>query len=634
MDITGEAGLALPEPSDPARVVEEELDGAAPGAYRLTVERLDGNAGAAADGSTSASTGTGTSTNAGAGATNRMPLARVRLAAGDGAGRRAAQATLAQLHVACPVDAPADDPVRRRGCPSLVIEDAPAAARRGLMLDISRDRVPTMAEFGRTVDLLAALRLDHLQLYTEHTLAYPECASVWGGSSPVTPEELRGLAGVCLMRGIELAANQNCFGHLHRWLIDPMWADLAETHERFDFGGVERQGPFSLCPIHPGSLDFVRDRLDVLLACVPSPLVHIGGDETFDIGTGASAAAVAKDGRSAVCRAFVAQIGDVVAEHGRRAMYWADSVIDDPSAMADMPASMIEMAWGYEPNADFDRWGRDLAAADRTFWLCPGTSSWRSFAGRPAERRANVRRAAQAARAHGASGVLITEWGDGGHRQAWPVFAAGLAEAAELAWNPEAPDAGRDAAISLHVFGDLTGRIAGWLRALGDVDRPIRDPDGGPALHNAGALYEDLHPSGLPTSLPADPGPWEAVQAEVDALVAARPPAGGGFGDANNVDDDAPDIDIECGLTAETMAFAAQHAVWRRKPGRGRDHAERRIDLLARLDAIEAVHESTWLPRSRPGGLVDSLGWWRELRGRLLEPPVLGKPAKEATSAT
>src|SRR5437867_3685027 len=42
--------------------------------------------------------------------------------------------------------------------PCMHIEDAPAFPTRAVMLDISRDRVPTMAQLRETVNLLAALK--------------------------------------------------------------------------------------------------------------------------------------------------------------------------------------------------------------------------------------------------------------------------------------------------------------------------------------------------------------------------------------------------------------------------------------------------------------------------------------------
>jgi hexosaminidase len=196
--------------------------------------------------------------------------------------------------------------------PQLVIEDAPAFATRGVMLDISRDRVPTMEHLLSTADLLGSLKINHLQLYTEHTFAYAGHEEVWRDASPLTPDEVRAIDAFCAERGIELAANQNCFGHLSSWLRLPRYAALAETQGEWEFEFRDerfpRRGPFSLCPIDPAALAFVEDLLKQLLPCFSGSLVNIGCDETFDVGHGRSRAEVARRGRGAVYMEFVRSV--------------------------------------------------------------------------------------------------------------------------------------------------------------------------------------------------------------------------------------------------------------------------------------------------------------------------------------
>jgi hypothetical protein len=45
------------------------------------------------------------------------------------------------------------------------------------------------------------------------------------------------------------------------------------------------------------------------------------------------------------------------------------------------------------------------------FYVCPGTSSWNSFAGRTQNMIENIRRAAMSGRDNGALGFLLTDWG-------------------------------------------------------------------------------------------------------------------------------------------------------------------------------------------------------------------------------
>lgn len=482
--------------------------------------------------------------------------------------------------------------------PALRIADAPAFAVRGAMLDVSRDRVPTMAELERTVALLASLKINHLQLYTEHAFAYAGHEEVWRDASPITPDELRRLDAFCAAHGIELAANQNCFGHLTRWLDHPRYRPLAELTGDWDFNGFARSGPFSLCPLDPGSLALVEDLLAQLTPCVASSLVNIGCDETYDVGQGRSKAEVARRGRAAVYLDFLAQVCAVVRRHGRRPAFWGDIALEHPEALDRLPADVVALAWGYEPDAPFARWCTQLQA--RETWVCPGTSSWRAITGRTSERRANLMAAARDGLAGGARGYLVTDWGDLGHRQQWPIALAGLAEGAHRAWSGTAAYDAR--AASLHAFADRSLSVATWLDAFGDVDRDLRAiggrprADGSPApLRNSTALFVDLH---KPLAEPwiGDDQAWRAVSARLHALPPPDPLVTG------------LDVQLwrECRHAWRTAAFAAARAICRRSGER------EAFPLLAgTLRALIEEHRELWLARSRPGGLDDSCAWYR-----------------------
>ena len=66
-----------------------------------------------------------------------------------------------------------------RRLPCLQIRDWPDFSRRGVMLDISRGRVPKLETLLELVEQLADFKINELQLYTEHTFAYRQHKSVW-----------------------------------------------------------------------------------------------------------------------------------------------------------------------------------------------------------------------------------------------------------------------------------------------------------------------------------------------------------------------------------------------------------------------------------------------------------------------
>lgn len=517
------------------------------------------------------------------------------LASGDSAGRRAGSATLAQLRTIAGWLGPGER------LPAVEIIDAPAVGRRGVMLDVSRSRVPTMDEFGSMIDAFAGLKINHLQCYTEHAFAYRAHPAVWAGADPMTPAEVRALDERCAGLGIELVANQNCFGHLTRWLRLPEYEDLAETHGDWVFAGMARSGPFSLCPMDARSLPFVESLLDEIMPCFASAMVNIGCDETYDIGQGRSREAVARDGKAAVYGRFVGSVCRAVMDRGGTPMFWADIAKEHPNALSQIPASAHAMVWGYEPGHDFAAEARLHRESGRPWWACPGTSSWRGFTGRSSERRANIRSAAAAAVEHAAEGMLITDWGDLGHQQVWPIAMLSIAEGADAAWTGRGRLRRFLEAVSLHVFGDRSLSIAAWLEEFGDADEPLRavsgarsDADAPRRLLNASALFTELHPPPLALRLPPSPSPWEACRERLISL-GSRVPTGGGK------------------LVTAELHHAVRSAVWACDVAISRRGGKTDPGLRARRDELAREQAALWVHRSRTGGLDESLAFWDEI---------------------
>lgn len=501
-----------------------------------------------------------------------------------------------------------------RRLPWVEIHDEPAFATRGVMLDVSRDKVPTMEQFREVVDLLASLKFNHLQLYTEHTFAYRGHDEVWAEASPLTAEEIRELDDYCSARGIELAANQNCFGHLAAFLNRPRYNHLAEIEgdNAWRFMQWERRGPFSLCPVLPESEAFVRDLLGQLIPNFRSPLVNIGCDETFDVGWGRSKEAVARAARpwlaslgeaDAFARAraelffdFVNRICAIVREHGKRPLMWADIAMTHPDMLDRLGKDVVGLAWCYEPppEAKFAEEVAHLRGHGLEAWVCPGTSSWRSITGRTTESQANMLTAA--ACAGEATGLLVCDWGDAGHMQQWPISMTRLADAAEAAWNGPAArfDANHAAATSLHVFDDHCNAIAPWLDRLGDLDRTLRVRC---KIRNASAIFSDLFPP-----IPPKPGhrylidapaeEWKRLQIDLAQLESAKP----GIGDVL--------LDQELDHTLAMARLAVEHGLsCRLAPDGLSPRSEDRPALRAQAEHCLAELRRLWTARNRTGGL-------------------------------
>lgn len=496
--------------------------------------------------------------------------------------------------------------------PCLRIEDWPDFAHRGVMLDISRDRVPRIDTLTALIDQLAEWKVNQLQLYTEHTFAYRNHRTVWADASPLTGEEILLLDAYCRKRFIELVPNQNTFGHMARWLKHEAYQPLAEAPNGFAFPwGVWSDEPFSLCPTDPASLALVEELLDELLPHFTSRQVNVGCDETWDVGQPGtrSQAACDQKGSGQIYLDFLTQIYHRVQARGHTMQFWGDIILRHPDLIPALPKDAIAMEWGYEANHPFDADCAAFARAGVPFYVCPGTSSWNSIAGRTENALGNLWSAAENGLKHGAIGYLNTDWGDNGHWQPLPVSFLGFAYGAAVSWAARANKAiDLPRALDLHVFMDEAGVMGHLAYDLGNASQ------GQDQLHNSTALFHlllspdrslaDLHLHGLTVVT------LSRAEDAIDAAVAR-------LGEARMARLDADLVRDEFRLAANLLRHACRLGIARLEaPGQAVSAIppQQRALLADDLDELIAEYNRLWQARSRPGGLVDSVGRLEKLR--------------------
>jgi hexosaminidase len=354
--------------------------------------------------------------------------------------------------------------------PQLEIEDYPDFPARGVMLDISRHKVPSMETLFDLIDQLAGMKINQLQLYTEHTFAYQNHPKVWETSSPLTAEQILELDVYCRERFIELVPNQNSFGHMHHWLKLPEYAHLAETHERV----IEwmSEVPFTLAASNPESLTLLESMYDELLPNFTSQLFNVGADETWDLGAGQSKADVDARGKGRVYLDFLLEIYQRVKARGRTMQFWGDIINQYPELVPEIPKDTIALEWGYEAGHPFAEKSELFSKSGIPFYVCPGTSSWLTIAGRTENMMGCLRNSIENGLKFGAIGVLNTDWGDLGHWQQLPISYAGFAYGAALSWFAEGNrDIDLASALSLFVFQDEANIIGKLAFDLGNAYR-------------------------------------------------------------------------------------------------------------------------------------------------------------------
>src|SRR6185437_16241030 len=102
---------------------------------------------------------------------------------------------------------------------------------RGVMLDISRGKVPTLKTLFHLVDEISTYKINMLQLYTEDTFCSRRHPRIGQGSGALSAEDIVALDLYCRERHIELVPCLQSFGHMRKILELPDYAHLAESDQ-------------------------------------------------------------------------------------------------------------------------------------------------------------------------------------------------------------------------------------------------------------------------------------------------------------------------------------------------------------------------------------------------------------------
>jgi hypothetical protein len=357
--------------------------------------------------------------------------------------------------------------------PCVSIEDKPDLQTRGALLDISRGKVPKLATLYDMVDFLSDLKYNQLQLYIEgFSFGYPSFKNLWSKTeTPLMPEEIRRLDAFCKERYIELVPNQNSLGHMDEWLKKDEFKDLAECPKGYKlFGLLEMKS--TLSPANPKSIALVEKMSEDLLPNFTSNHFNVNLDEPFELGQCKDNPIHDPKEVSKVYINYARQLNDYVNSKGKTMMMWGDIVSKNPEIIPEIPKNIMLLEWRYESLQSFEKICRQYQESGRQYMVCPGTSTWTSFTGRTDNMLANVKDAATNGIKYGASGVLMTDWGNTPHLQYLTVSYAGFTYAAALAWNNNSESKSvLGSYLSRAVFNDPTNRIGDLVLEMGRYDQ-------------------------------------------------------------------------------------------------------------------------------------------------------------------
>lgn len=355
--------------------------------------------------------------------------------------------------------------------PCCRISDFPDFGIRGLLHDTTRGKVPTADSLKEIALQCAFYKVNHMQLYIEHSFAFSMIPEFSIDSDPLTSDDILELDEFCRKHYIELVPALATFGHLYELLRIKRFSHLNEIdidastipHDLWD-----RMAHYTMYPGSEEGLELIGSMIGEILPLFSSSRFNICADETFDLGEGKSKEAAKQSGVGVVYAGFVNSILNIIIENGKTPMMWGDIILNHPEILSSFPKETIFLNWGYGADVTCES-TRKFSDAKVPFCVCPGVMGWSRFANNIIDASVNIRKMVSFGKKYGALGVINTNWGDCASVNFFSGSLHGLALGASLSWNSgkEIDESQFNKEFSIVQWGEEYEKIGALLRELG-----------------------------------------------------------------------------------------------------------------------------------------------------------------------
>lgn len=236
---------------------------------------------------------------------------------------------------------------------------------KGFHIDL-RCQVMTMPALKSFAKELSEFGINTIIMEWEATFPF-QLNSTLCNKYAYSKEEVASFIEYCTTIGIDVVPLQNCFGHVEYIL----------SHDRYSYLREDKKEVSQVCPMKED--ECIKEFSSIfkeVAAMHPSKYFHIGGDETYLLGScKLCAEKSAKEGKSKLFVDYVKAMCKIVSDLGKTPILWADVILKYPEAVAELPKNAIFVDWNYG-------WGKDhFGNIDRlyklgvTFWGAPSIRS-------------------------------------------------------------------------------------------------------------------------------------------------------------------------------------------------------------------------------------------------------------------
>jgi len=247
--------------------------------------------------------------------------------------------------------------------PEVNIEDYPAFAYRGVMMDFSHGGLLTEEEIKKQIDFLALWKMNQYYFYNEVNIEMKSYPLV-NYRAQYTQEQIKRIIGYAKEKHMDVIPFVELYGHLHELLRVEKYANLA----------VGNYG-HEVDPRNPGTQTLLKEWMKQYAELFPSPFIHIGFDETWE-----TERLSLTDSSINSKKLYIEQLNLVTKTlegYGKKVMVWTDISRSHPDIISQFPKKIIPVVWEYSNDSTvMSNWIKPIVKEQLPFFIQSAVDGW------------------------------------------------------------------------------------------------------------------------------------------------------------------------------------------------------------------------------------------------------------------
>jgi hypothetical protein len=331
------------------------------------------------------------------------------------------------------------------------IVDYPSLLIRGISDDISRGQAATVENLKKFIAELSHFKINHYYLvYMQDMISYKKHPEIGKGRGAYSKEDIIELNEFAKQHFVELIPIFNAIGH---------WDNILYHPDYWKYGDFPASNSLNIAN------EEIYDILDELIGEVSeaftSEYFHMGSDESFDVGKGASKDYVDEVGFAQAYLKHYEKVYEIIKKHGyKKVIIYHDILYKYKEVLEGIPNDMIIMYWRYDKKEkhpiidNIKEFGLPIIVSPS---IMDHNQIFPSFT--KAEK--NIINLIKYGYERGVLGEITSSWGDYRNKELRENRIYGFILSGEVGWNP-AGDINLSMfwkGLILHFFGKYDSRI-------------------------------------------------------------------------------------------------------------------------------------------------------------------------------